>query len=138
MCDVPGYFSASEYAGGQISLNQNGVSKAIIPSGFDEFEYCFQSDDIDIENDKIQLQLLDDNGTFDSVCIRSLYLNGKFINNFWLAEKAMCLDIHASPEITFRNGKTISSGCIGTYRTHILVVSSVPSVHLNCGRNWDF
>ena len=69
MCTVPGYFSASEYAGGRISLNLNGVSKAIIPAGFSDFEYCFQRDDIDIENDKIQLQLLDDNGTFDSVSL---------------------------------------------------------------------
>ena len=67
LCDVPGYYSSSEYAGGRISLNQNGVSKAIIPAGFNNFEYCFQKEDIDIENDKIQLELLDDNGTYDSV-----------------------------------------------------------------------
>ena len=67
LCDIPGYYSSSEYAGGRISINQNGVSKAIIPSGFEKFEYCFDAEDIDIENDKIQLKLLDDNGTYDSV-----------------------------------------------------------------------
>ena len=66
-CGVPGYYSASEYTGGRISFNRNGVSKAIIPAGFEDFEYCFQVEDIDIENDKFQLQLLDDNGTYDSV-----------------------------------------------------------------------
>ena len=67
LCDVPGHYSSSEYAGGRISLNQNGVSKAIIPAGFEDFEYCFQVEDMDLENDKIQLELLDDNGTYDSV-----------------------------------------------------------------------
>ena len=69
LCTVPGYYSPSEYAGGRISLNQNGVSKAIIPAGFEDFEYCFQVEDIDIENDKFQLQLLDDNGNYDSVSL---------------------------------------------------------------------
>lgn len=67
ICDVPGHHSSSDHAGGRISLNHNGVSKAIVPAGFDEFEYCFQPEDIDIEHDKFQLQLLDDNGTYDSV-----------------------------------------------------------------------
>ena len=67
LCDIPGYYNSSEYAGGRISINQNGVSKAIIPAGSKEFEYCFDVEDIDIENDKIQLELLDDNGIYDSV-----------------------------------------------------------------------
>ena len=38
------------------------------------------------------------------------------MSNYWLDNQELCLeDQPASPEITFRNGKVISSGCIGMY-----------------------
>ena len=40
-CEVKGHFNAtdSDVRGGRISLIQNGVSKAIIPAGFEKFKY---------------------------------------------------------------------------------------------------
>ena len=69
-CGLKGHFNASTHAdvrGGQISLSQNGVSKAIIPAGFEKFKYCFEPEDVDLENDEFQLQLLADDGVYDSV-----------------------------------------------------------------------
>ena len=68
-CEVKGHFNAtdSDVRGGRISLIQNGVSKAIIPAGFEKFKYCFEPEDVDLENDEFQLQLLADDGRYDSV-----------------------------------------------------------------------
>ena len=68
-CEVKGHFNAtdSDVRGGRISLIQNGVSKAIIPAGFEKFKYCFEPEDVDLENDEFQLQLLADDGLYDSV-----------------------------------------------------------------------
>ena len=68
-CEIKGYFNAtdSDVRGGRISLSQNGVSKAIIPAGFEKFKYCFEPEDVDLENDEFQLQLLADDGVYDSV-----------------------------------------------------------------------
>ena len=68
-CEIKGHFNAtdSDVRGGRISLIQNGVSKAIIPAGFEKFKYCFEPEDVDLENDEFQLQLLADDGVYDSV-----------------------------------------------------------------------
>ena len=68
-CEVKGHFNAtdSDVRGGRISLIQNGVSKAIIPAGFEKFKYCFEPEDVDLKNDEFQLQLLADDGVYDSV-----------------------------------------------------------------------
>ena len=46
-----------------------------IPSGFTDFEYCIDMDDVDIENDEFKM-LASGN---DGVCINSLYVNNKRI-----------------------------------------------------------
>ena len=68
-CEVKGHFNAtdSDVRGGRISLIQNGVSKAIIPAGFEKFKYCFEPEDVDLENDEFQLELLADDGAYDQV-----------------------------------------------------------------------
>ena len=69
-CGLKGYFNATtldDVRGGRISLSHNGVSKVIIPAGFEKFKYCFEPEDVDLENDEFQLQLLADDGNYDPV-----------------------------------------------------------------------
>ena len=73
-CGLKGHFNASTHAdvrGGQISLNHNGVTKAIVPAGFEKFKYCFEPEDVDLENDEFQLELLADDGVYDPVSEKS-------------------------------------------------------------------
>ena len=69
-CEVEGHFNAttlSDVRGGRISFSHNGVSKVIIPAGFEKFKCCLEPEDVDVENDEFQLQLLADDGVYDSV-----------------------------------------------------------------------
>ena len=60
-----------DWAGGDIAIKHNGETVATIPRGLKEFEYCLDMDDVDVPNDKFQLQ--SSNG--DGACITSLSIN---------------------------------------------------------------
>ena len=94
-------FSQSEkyfdWSGSDIFIKHNGVHVATMPSAYEVFEYCFEMDDIDVTNDKFQLQSTSDDG----VCITSLLINnnqllvGKHNNlqGFWIdGNDNYCLD----------------------------------------------
>ena len=106
-----------DWAGGDIAIKHNGETVATIPSGFKEFEYCLDMDDVDVPNDKFQLQ--SSNG--DGACITSLSINinqllvGKNSNlpSFWIdGSDQYCLDnFMSSSQITIQNGQVNSSVC---------------------------
>ena len=77
-CGLEGHFSDTDIRGGKISLNHNGLSKAIVPAGFEHFKYCFKTDDVDLANDEFQLQLLADDGVYDSV-IQEVLISYRYI-----------------------------------------------------------
>ena len=115
-------FSQSEkyfdWSGSDIFIKHNGVHVATMPSAYEVFEYCFEMDDIDVINDKFQLQSTSDDG----VCITSLLINnnqllvGKHNNlqGFWIdGNDNYCLDnFMSTSQITIQNGQVISSLCI--------------------------
>ena len=86
---------------------------------FNKFEYCRRWDEIDVENDEFQLQIQWE----DSVCITSLTVNGNEIlvgklndqPTFWMdIRQNLCRDgFMATPQITIKNGKVLSSSCKG-------------------------
>ena len=79
-------------------------------SGFNDFEYCFRSDQIDKINDQFQLERTNSDG----VCITSLTVDGKRIlvgknndmQNFWIdGNHNNCLDdFTGTTQITIQNG----------------------------------
>ena len=88
-----------------------------MPAASTEFEYCLDMDDIDLSNDKFQLQ----SSSADGVCITSLSINSKQLfvgknNNlpiFWIdGNDQYCLDdFMSSSQITIQNGQIYSSVC---------------------------
>ena len=114
-------YAAYNYLGGGINFIINGEVKDTLARGFTEFEYCSKWDEIDIENDKIQLQ----STSTDGVCITSLSLNdnqilvGKLNDrpSFWIdGDPGACLDhFMSTPQITFKNGEVLSSFCKGIF-----------------------
>jgi len=106
-----------DWAGGDITIKHNSKTVAIIPSGFEDFEYCFN--EVDVSNDKIQLQ----SSNSDGVCITSLSINDKKLfvgkhneqQSFWMdrrIDKQFCSDDFISTsDITIQNGQVISSTC---------------------------
>ena len=62
----------SSWSGGAINLIINGEKRDTLSTGFTDFEYCAAWDQIDVLNDKIQLQSTNSDG----VCITSVSLNG--------------------------------------------------------------
>ena len=110
------------WIGSEINLVINGEVKDSLKRGFTEFEYCQSWDEIDVENDKIQLQ----STSTDGVCITSLSLNGNQMlvgklndqSSFWIDEDHRnCMDDHMStPQITFKNGEVLSSYCKGIHK----------------------
>ena len=85
--------------------------------GFNEFVQCWNQDDVDFANDKIQLQSSNTDGT----CITSLSINGNQLfagkNNdlqsFWIDEDdRYCLNnFMSSSQITIKNEQVDSSDC---------------------------
>ena len=79
-------------------------------SGFNDFEYCFRSDQIDKINDQFQLERTNSDG----VCITSLTVDGKRMlvgknndmQNFWIdGNHNNCLDdFTGTTQITIQNG----------------------------------
>ena len=116
----------SFWQGGKIYININGQRKATIPAGFRNFQYCISSDEIDIENDRIQLKSTNN----DNVCIESLIIDGKQIfvgaindqpsfiidgNQNYCKQTKM-----VTSQITIRNGQVISSKCKGIFKFFVL------------------
>ena len=101
----------------------HAATKITIPSGFQDFEYCFAKDDIDIENDNFKFFAT---GT-DAVCITSLHVDGKQIffgknddlRSFKLKQPterwpSICHDNNmGTPSLTIKNGEVIQSQCKG-------------------------
>ena len=106
--------------GNAIRLKHNGNTIATIPAGFTVFEHCLNMDDVDVTNDKFQLQSTGNN----EVCITSLRINQNLIyagennhlRNFWIGgDDPYCFgNFMTSSQITIRNGRVISSACTGT------------------------
>jgi hypothetical protein len=104
-------------AGGDILIKHNGDTIATMPRGFKEFEHCLELDEIDVANDKFQLQ--SSNG--DGACITSLAINinqllvGKNNNlpSFWIdGNDQYCLEnFMSTSQITIQNGQVNSSTC---------------------------
>ena len=106
-----------DWAGGDIAIKHNGETVATMPSGFEEFEYCLNMDDIDLANDELQFQ----SSSGDGVCITSLSINnnqlfvGKNNNlpSFWIdGNDQYCLDdFMSTSQIIIQNEQVISSLC---------------------------
>jgi len=106
-----------DWTGGDIAIKHNSKTVAIVPSGFEDFEYCFNG--VDVSNDRIQLQ----SSNSDGVCITSLSINDKKLflgkhneqQSFWIdrqIDEQFCLDdFMSTSEITIQNGQVISSTC---------------------------
>merc|ERR1719197_675126 len=106
-----------DWTGGDIAIKHNSKTVAIMPRGFEDFEYCFNG--IDVSTDKIQLQ----SSNTDGVCITSLSINDKKLflgkhneqQSFWIdrqLDEQFCLDdFMSTSEITIQNGNVISSTC---------------------------
>lgn len=107
----------NDWSGSKIDLKHNGVNVAFLPGAFKKFEYCFEMDEIDVINDKFQLQSTTD----DAACISSLSINntqllvGKNNNlqSFWIdGNDNYCLDdFMTTSQMTIQNGQVISSLC---------------------------
>ena len=79
-------------------------------SGFNDFEYCFRSDQIDKINDQFQLERTNRDG----VCITSLTVDGKQmlvgknndLESFWIdGDQNNCLEnFMGTTKITIQNG----------------------------------
>ena len=107
----------SNWQGGKIFININGLRKKTIPSGFREFEYCLSHNEFDVKNDRFQLQSSNNN----DVCIESLYANGTQIFVGTLNDQASFIlkknenscqyEKMKTSQITIQNGEVISSKC---------------------------
>ena len=114
---------ATTFYGDPITLLHNDVEMAKIPTQFDDFKYCFDMDQIDIENDNFKLVA----GGDDGVCINSLHVGDEQIlvgrNNDMASfefdkpdqwEGLVCNnDIMRTSSLTIQNGKVIESECKG-------------------------
>ena len=47
-------------SGGPIELLQNNIQKVIIPSGFEDFNFCFDDSSTDKENDEFQFRIMNE------------------------------------------------------------------------------
>lgn len=110
------------WSGGEIILNYNNIPVATLQNGFNDFHYCFQSDQDEFQKAFIRLQSTSD----DEVCITGLFLNDHQIlvgkNNdkksFWLHQnQTSCSDVYMiTDQLTIRNGTVTSSSCKGDHR----------------------
>ena len=93
-----------------VQTQKNEKIQINLKSSFNEFEYCFDRDQIDERNDRFQLESTSE----DAVCITSLTIDGKQIlvgnNNdmqsFWIDDNENnCLDdFTGTSQITIQNG----------------------------------
>ena len=123
-----------DWAGGDIELKHNGKTIATMPRGFKEFEHCLDMDDVDLPNDKFQLQ--SSNG--DGACITSLSINinqllvGKNSNlpSFWIdGNDQYCLDdFMSTSQITLQNEQVISSICKQNGKSRTSFINPEPTV----------
>ena len=60
-------------SGGPIELLQNNRQKVVIPSGFNDFNYCFDDSSTDKENDEFQLRILNEDDV--SFVLRVIYIS---------------------------------------------------------------
>ena len=119
------------FEGGEVYLNINDVRKATISRKFRYFGYCLPSEEIDVVNDRFQLQ----SSNTDGVCILSLNMNGTQILNgrnnnqsaFWLDEgESRCDTVSViddfgnnvripmvTPDLIIQDNQVISSQCKG-------------------------
>ena len=113
------------FEGGEVYLNINDERKATIPEKFRYFQYCLPSKEVDILNDRFQLQ----SSTTDGVCIFSLHINGTQILNgrnnnqtaFVLDKNSYRCDkvvndvqlLMTGPDITIQNNQVTSTQCKG-------------------------
>ena len=110
--------------GAEIRLNVNDERKATIPSGFTRYEFCLPTEDVDMTNDRFQLQSTNNDG----VCISSFQVNGTQIfvgpenkqTSFWIDRNDASCDKQkvATKEMTVQNGQVIQSTCairVGNY-----------------------
>ena len=114
--------SVSAWAGDDMKFLVNGEVVRTIPGGFTKFEYCPSWDEVDVENDRFQIQ----STSTDGVCITGITMNGKEMlvgklndkPSFWIdGNQQDCMDDHmATPQITFKNGEVLSSYCKGIFR----------------------
>ena len=119
----------SDFAGGDITINHNGVKIATIERGFQEFIQCWYKEDFDVSNDEFQMQSSNGNGT----CITSLSINGNQLlvgkNNdqqsFWIdRNNRYCSnDFMSSSQITIKNGQVDSSDCKPLYQDGVIYYS---------------
>ena len=90
----------------------------MLESGFERFQFCRPSAEVDIENDEFQFQSTSSNG----VCITSLNINGKDMvfgpeyqerSSFWIdGNNNVChRDLTSTSQITFKNGAIDSYEC---------------------------
>ena len=114
---------ATTFYGDPITLLHNDVEMAKIPTQFDDFKYCFDMDQVDVENDNFKLVA----GGDDGVCINSLHINGEQIlvgrNNDMASfefdkpdqwEGLVCgNDIMRTSSLTIQNGQVVESECKG-------------------------
>ena len=110
--------NGNEYnSGDPIPFKYNGEIVSWLSRGFTWFEYCLDMDEVDVANDKFQLQ---SDGT-DGTCISSLSIDynqllvGKHRNltSFWIdGNDQYCLDdFMSTSEITIQDGQVYSSLC---------------------------
>ena len=104
-----------------IYLNVNDERKATIPSRFARFEFCLPTEDVDMTNDRFQLQ----STSTDGVCISSFQVNGTQIfvgpenkqSSFWIDQgQSTCGNQKvATRGLTVQNGQVIFSECQGNF-----------------------
>ena len=116
LCEHPKADHAA-WAGGAISIKQNGQVIGSMKSGTRDFELCLDNEDVDIENDFFEFART----TTDGVCITSLSIDGTDIlvgpnnnqPNFWFdGDDNMCTDDFVSTqELIIQNNAVIFSQC---------------------------
>ena len=120
--------SVSAWAGDEMNFLVNGELVRTIPSRFTKFEYCPSWDEVDVENDRFQIQSTSTNG----ICITGITINGKQMlvgklndkPSFWIdGNQQDCMDNHMStPQITFKNGEVLSSYCKGMFQFLLTII----------------
>ena len=94
------------------------MQEDVLESGFERFQFCRPSAEVDIENDEFQFQSTSGNG----VCITSLNINGVDMefgpeyqerSSFWIDDNNnVChRDLTSTSQITFKNGAIDSYEC---------------------------
>ena len=120
-----------KWSGGKIEVKHNDVKIAELQPRFTEYEHCFDIKQLNIQNDRFQLQSTNGNG----VCITRLSLNntdllfGKNHNlsSFWIDKNdQFCSNNSMSTtQITIANEQVISSSCEPAYQDDVLYADHI-------------